>query len=103
MDTIKLTNPAPGSEQAKLMEKYQQKADRYEKEQKEIMATARGLEETSENAIVKRTGFAGAVTYLQIAIVLSSLGVLLKQLPFCYLAALIGAYGAFGFFTTLLG
>lgn len=103
VDSIKLTNPAPDSENAKLMEKYKQKADRYEKEQKEIMQQARDLESTRDAAIIKRTGFANSVTYLQIGIVLTSLGVLVKQLHFCYISAVIGGYGAIQFFMTLLG
>ena len=46
--------------------------------------------------------FAGALTYLQIAILLSSLAALVKQVYFWYISIGVGAIGIYYFVSTLL-
>ena len=88
---------------AALAEKYQSEIDRYEAEQKEIQtqAIAKGIERDGYLAL--NCGFASALTFLQIAIMLASLATLMKQIYFWYGSMALGAFGMVLFFKTMVG
>ncbi|MBQ3435066.1 MAG: DUF4337 family protein, partial [Selenomonadaceae bacterium] len=48
------------------------------------------------------TGFAGSLTYLQIAILLTSLAGLMKQIGFWYAGIAIGAFGVYNFVAAMM-
>ncbi|MCR5030695.1 MAG: DUF4337 domain-containing protein [Selenomonadaceae bacterium] len=89
-------------ETPKLMEKYQKTVDRYKAEEKEIMADARAAEERRDKSLELNKGFAGALTFLQIAILLTSLAALVKQIWFWYAGLAVGAVGIFNFVTMMM-
>ena len=88
-------------ETPKLMEKYQLTVDRYKAEEKEIMQEARAAEATRDHALELNKGFAGALTFLQIAILMVSLAGLVKQIWFWYAGLAVGAVGVFQFATMM--
>jgi hypothetical protein len=71
--------------------------DRYKAEEKEIMKDARAAEETRDKALELNKGFAGALTFLQIAILMVSLAGLVKQIWFWYAGLVVGVVGIFQF------
>ena len=89
-------------ETPKLMEKYQKTVDRYKAEEKEIMQEARAAEERRDKSLELNKGFAGALTFLQIAILLTSLAALVKQIWFWYAGLAVGAVGVFQFATMMM-
>lgn len=89
-------------ETPKLMEKYQKTVDRYKAEEKEIMNEARAAEERRDKSLELNKGFAGALTFLQIAILLTSLAALVKQIWFWYAGLAVGAVGIFQFATMMM-
>lgn len=84
-----------------LKEKYQQTIDRYNAEQIEIRKDAQQKEVDRDHFLALNKGFAGALTYLQIAILLVSLAGLMKQIYFWYAGIAVGAFGIFNFVTTM--
>ena len=88
-------------ETPKLMKKYQETIDRYKAEEKEIMQEARAAEERRDKSLELNKGFAGALTFLQIAILLTSLAALVKQIWFWYAGLAVGAVGIFHFVTMM--
>lgn len=84
-----------------LKEKYQQTIDRYENEQIDIRKEANQKEADRDHFLALNRGFAGALTYLQIAILLTSLAGLMKQIYFWYAGMVVGAFGIFNFVTTM--
>lgn len=84
-----------------LKEKYQQTIDRYENEQLEIKKEANQKEAARDHFLALNRGFAGALTYLQIAILLTSLAGLMKQIYFWYAGIAVGAFGIFNFVMTM--
>ena len=64
--------------------------------------TAKGLEAKRDHSLELRTGFSSGLTYLQIAILLASLTALVKQIMFWYASIVVGAIGAYYFFSTLM-
>ena len=102
IDQMKI-NPALDAEQkAAMMEKYQQTVDRYASEEKEISDQAKAAEASRDKFLVLYASFAGALTYLQIAILLASLAALVKQIYFWYISLGVGAVGVYFFLSTLL-
>ncbi|MBQ9377616.1 MAG: DUF4337 domain-containing protein [Schwartzia sp.] len=89
-------------ETPKLMKKYQETVDRYKTEEKEIMKDARAAEETRDKALALNKGFAGALTFLQIAILMVSLAGLVKQIWFWYAGLAVGVVGIFNFVTMMM-
>ncbi len=84
-----------------LEQKYQQTIDRYDGEQAEIRKAANQKELERDHFLELNRGFAGALTYLQIAILLTSLAGLMKQIYFWYAGIAIGAFGIFNFVQTM--
>lgn len=84
-----------------LKQKYQQTIDRYNTEQVDIRKDANQKEEDRDHFLALNKGFAGALTYLQIAIMLVSLAGLLKQIYFWYAGIAVGAFGIFNFVMTM--
>ena len=84
-----------------LKQKYQQTIDRYNTEQVDIRKEANQKEEDRDHFLALNKGFAGALTYLQIAIMLVSLAGLLKQIYFWYAGIAVGAFGIFNFIMTM--
>ena len=102
LDQMKI-NPALDAEQkAAMVEKYQQTVDRYASEEKEISDQAKAAEASRDKFLVLYASFAGALTYLQIAILLASLAALVKQIYFWYISLGVGAVGVYFFLSTLL-
>lgn len=85
-----------------LKQKYQQTIDRYSNEQTEIRKEANLKEADRDHFLALNRGFAGALTYLQIAILLTSLAGLMKQIGFWYAGIAIGAFGVFNFVQTMM-
>ena len=85
-----------------LKQKYQQTAERYDAEQLEIRKAANLKEADRDHFLELNRGFAGALTYLQIAILLVSLCGLMKQIYFWYAGMAIGAYGIFNFVQAMM-
>ncbi|MBE8951349.1 MAG: DUF4337 domain-containing protein [Quinella sp. 3Q1] len=86
---------------AVLEQKYKQTIDRYDGEQMEIRKEATQKEADRDHFLELNKGFAGALTYLQIAILLTSLAGLMKQIGFWYAGMLIGAFGIYNFVVTM--
>ena len=103
IDQIKLHEDQFNREQAdKTIAKYQAKIEQYKQEEQEISETAKGLEAKRDHSLELRTGFSSGLTYLQIAILLASLTALVKQIMFWYASIVVGAIGAYYFFSTLM-
>ena len=102
IDHMKINGALDAAEKEKLMKKYQETVDRYKAEEKEIMNDARVAEETRDKALELNKGFAGALTFLQIAILLTSLAALVKQIWFWYAGLAVGAVGVFNFVTMMM-
>ena len=103
IDQMKLAAATLDPEETpKLMEKYQKTVDRYKAEEKEIMADARAAEATRDKSLELNKGFAGALTFLQIAILMVSLAGLVKQIWFWYAGLAVGAVGIFQFATMMM-
>lgn len=103
LELVELDSPT-NSDPAKLAElkkNYNDTIDRYEREQDEIMKAARDKEAERDRFLALNRGFAGALTYLQISILLVSLAGLIKQIYFWYIGIAIGAFGIFNFITTM--
>ena len=97
IDHMKINGALDPTEKEKLMKKYQETVDRYKAEEKEIMKDARAAEETRDKALELNKGFAGALTFLQIAILMVSLAGLVKQIWFWYAGLVVGVVGIFQF------
>ena len=97
IDHMKINGALDSTEKEKLMKKYQETVDRYKAEEKEIMKDARAAEETRDKALELNKGFAGALTFLQIAILMVSLAGLVKQIWFWYAGLVVGVVGIFQF------
>ena len=102
LDHMRINNALDSAEKEKLMKKYQETVDRYKAEEKEIMADARAAEETRDKSLALNKGFAGALTFLQIAILMVSLAGLVKQIWFWYAGLAVGAVGIFQFATMMM-
>ena len=102
IDHMKMNPSLDAEQKAKLIDKYQKTVDRYEEEQKEISEKAKASETARDRFLVLYGSFAGALTYLQIAILLSSLAALVKQIYFWYVSIGVGAVGIYFFVSTLL-
>lgn len=85
-----------------LKQKYQQTIDRYEDEQGEIRKAANRKEADRDHYLELNRGFAGSLTYLQIAILMTSLAGLMKQIGFWYAGMAIGAFGVYNFVVTMM-
>ena len=85
-----------------LKEKYQQTINRYDDEQADIRKAANQKEVDRDHFLELNKGFAGALTYLQIAILLTSLAGLMKQIGFWYAGMAIGAFGIFNFVQAMM-
>ena len=78
---------------AKRTAEYAARVARYEQEKAQIMAEAKALEQTRDDA-QKHGGYFGiAVIFLQISILLSSIAALLKKKPVWILGLAVGAAG----------
>ena len=103
LDELELRTETADTEKfATLKKKYQERIDRYEAEQKEISAEAKEKEAQRDHFLELNRSFAGAVTLLQIAILLVSLAALVKQRPFWYIGMVIGVFGVYQFITSLM-
>lgn len=101
LEALEIDPPANDQNTEKLIAKYKSEIERYNDEEKEIKQTAANHEADRDKFLSLNRGFAGALTYLQIAILLVSLAGLMKQLVFWYAGMAIGAFGIFNFFTTM--
>lgn len=103
LDELELkTDIADAEKFTALKEKYKERIDRYEAEQKEISAEAREKEAQRDHFLELNRSFASAVTFLQIAILLVSLAALVKQRTFWYIGMVIGVFGVYQFVTALM-
>ncbi|MBR1646616.1 MAG: DUF4337 domain-containing protein [Selenomonadaceae bacterium] len=100
LDALEIDPPA-NTNVAELKAKYKSEIERYDAEEEEIKATAIGHEADRDKFLALNRGFAGALTYLQIAILLTSLAGLMKQIGFWYAGIALGAFGVFNFLTTM--
>ena len=66
------------------------------------MNEARAAEERRDKSLELNKGFAGALTFLQIAILMVSLAGLVKQIWFWYAGLAVGAVGIFQFATMMM-
>ena len=99
------TDPPDNVDPTKLIilrEKYQQTIDRYEAEQLDIKKEANKKEADRDHFLELNKSFAGALTYLQIAILLTSLAGLMKQIYFWYAGIAIGAFGIYNFVAAMM-
>ena len=85
-----------------LKQKYRQTIDRYNAEQLDIRKNTNLKEADRDHFLELNRGFAGALTYLQIAILLTSLAGLMKQIYFWYAGMAVGAFGIFNFVQTMM-
>ncbi len=98
-------DPPSNADPAKLdalKKNYSDNIARYEREQEEIRTNATAKEADRDHFLALNKGFAGALTYLQIAILLVSLAGLVKQIYFWYIGMAVGAFGIFNFVTTMM-
>ena len=104
LDQLELAPPANAdpAQLAELKKRYQDTIDRYNQEQEEISAEAKKHEADRDHFLALNKGFAGALTYLQIAILLTSLAGLMKQKYFWYAGMLIGVFGIYNFVATMM-
>lgn len=91
--------PEDKARYAKLVEEYNAKIGKYDKEKAEIMAEAKKLEETRNDAQTHSKTFGVAVIYLQLAILLSSVAALLKKKYLWLGGVCLGAVGVVYFVT----
>ena len=101
LEALELDPPANDKNAENLAAKYKSEIERYNNEEKEIKQTAANHEDDRDKFLSLNRGFAGALTYLQIAILLVSLAGLMKQIIFWYAGMAIGAFGIFNFVTTM--
>lgn len=94
------SNPDP-AKLAALKKEYEETITRYDAEQEEIKANTQAKEAERDHFLALNKGFAGALTYLQIAILLVSLAGLMKQIYFWYIGIAIGAFGIYNFVATM--
>lgn len=101
LDALQADTDTEPAKLAELSAKFKAEIDRYEAEQKDIKTQAvdKGVERDGYLALNR--GFASALTFLQIAILLTSLAGLMKQIGFWYAGMAIGAFGIFNFLTTM--
>lgn len=85
-----------------LKAKYREKIERYAAEQKEISAMSKEKEAERDHFLELNRGFAGALTYLQIAILLVSLAALVKQIYFWYIGMAVGLFGIYNFVAAMM-
>ena len=102
LDHMKINPTLDPEQKAVLIEKYQKTVERYEAEEKEISDQAKTAEADRDRFLSLYASFAGALTYLQIAILLASLAALVKQIYFWYISIAVGAVGVYFFLSTLL-
>lgn len=76
--------------------------ERYDKEQDEIKASTQAKEKERDHYLELNRNFAGSLTYLQIAILLTSLAGLMKQIGFWYAGMAIGAFGVYNFIAAMM-
>ena len=67
-----------------------------------LVVDARAAEATRDKSLELNKGFAGALTFLQIAILMVSLAGLVKQIWFWYAGLAVGAVGIFQFATMMM-
>ena len=94
-------NPDPAKLEA-LKKDYNETIDRYEKERDNIKADTQAKEKDRDHFLELNKGFAGSLTYLQIAILLTSLAGLMKQIGFWYAGIAIGAFGVYNFVAAMM-
>ena len=102
VDALLWENLAENEKKHEVLQGYKKRIERYGKEEKEIIEKAKALEADRDLNLKLKASFSNSVTYLQIAIMLSSLAVLIKQLFFWYFSLGLGAVGGYYFFSTLL-
>jgi hypothetical protein len=81
------------AEYEQKLAQYSQKIAKYEKEKEQIMADARALEKSRDEAKQHQSAFGMAVIFLQVTILLSSIAALLKKKPVWYGAMAVGVVG----------
>lgn len=94
-------NPDPAKLEA-LKKDYNETIDRYEKERDNIKVDTQAKEKDRDHFLELNKGFAGSLTYLQIAILLTSLAGLMKQIGFWYAGIAIGAFGVYNFVAAMM-
>lgn len=94
-------NPDP-AKLAELKKDYTETIERYDRERDEIKADTQAKEKERDHFLELNKGFAGSLTYLQIAILLTSLAGLMKQIYFWYAGIAIGAFGVFNFVQAMM-
>jgi len=77
---------------------YTQKSKKYEDEKADIMKKAQALEASRDDAQKHSGAFGIAAMFLQIAILLSSIGALMKQKYFWFIGMVSGVFGLVYFF-----
>ena len=104
LDQLELAPPANADpvKLAELKKTYKDTIDRYNQEQEQISAEAKQHEMDRDHFLALNKGFAGALTYLQIAILLTSLAGLMKQKYFWYAGIIIGVFGVYNFLATMM-
>lgn len=94
-------NPDPAKLE-ELKKDYMETIERYDKERDDIKADTQAKEKERDHFLELNKGFAGSLTYLQIAILLVSLAGLMKQIYFWYAGIAIGAFGVFNFVQAMM-
>jgi Domain of unknown function (DUF4337) len=80
------------------IEAYANKKKNYDKEKEEITEKAKALEDQQLETKKHADAFGMGVIFLQISILLSSIGALVKKRPLWYLSIVVGLFGIFHFF-----
>ena len=102
IEMLKISPPADTELAAKLAAEYTAEIERYDVEQQAIKADALAKGVERDNCLSLNRGFASALTFLQISILLTSLATLMKRLFFRYAGIALGALGIVIFLKTML-
>ncbi len=102
LDQLSISAPTDKEAAAKTREKYEKNAERYAEDQKEIEAEARKLE--TESALISRKAarFDLGETFLEIALVITSITLLTRKRSFWLFGMAIGLLGVLAAASSLL-
>ena len=101
LDALQADTSVAPAKVAELSTKFQAEIDRYEAEQKDIKTQAVAKSIERDKYLSLNRGFASALTFLQIAIMLASLSTLMKQIHFWYASMALGVFGIALFVKTM--
>ncbi len=102
LDELSLSDSRNKEAAAKIREKYQKDAERYSEELKELQAEARKLEDESSIISRKATRFDLGDTFLEIALVITSITLLTRKRHFWLFGMAMGLIGVLAAASSLL-